>query len=89
MPILSYFATARPGYESAFILDLKSLPWVEVVPATTHDVAVVITEPPDASGVVVFEQAAQALESLGSLTLVYGELTPSAAHESAGEQRHV
>lgn len=76
MPIKSYLAHSETGKKQTLIDALSQLNGCEVIPATNHDLVVVVTETIDDASDVILKEKIEHIDSLKLLALVSGFNTP-------------
>lgn len=76
MPVFSYLAFPRPGSRERLCAALALLPHCAILPATDHDLLVVVTDTPDDNAEAALQRGLKALPGLQSLSLVFGSDEP-------------
>lgn len=72
MPIFSYLAIPEKGARKKLCTDLSRLDFCQVIPAENEEVVVVVTDTPDEISEKNLRKEFKKLESLQSLSLVFG-----------------
>ena len=78
MPIKSYLAYPAQGRRDALARALGALEGCDALPASTHDVVVLVTDTPDDDAERVLQTRLEGLRELQCLTLVAGLDDPDA-----------
>ena len=72
MPIKSYLAFSKPGELDRMVAELEQKQLGEVQVAENRQVAVLVTDTPDAGAEKMLEQKLENIQSIQCLALVYG-----------------
>ena len=73
MPIFSYLAYPAQDAKEQLVKDLSALDFCEVTPAENEDVLILVTATPDEDTEKKIHQKLEALKSLESLGMTFGQ----------------